>query len=266
MQRCLEDGRGTDKDVDWLITKADSLHYLFNNVVNNFDINESAFQLVDTLRTHLDSFQDCVNSRSSTYGTLLCDNVPKEGGFGRPKVNIGKEQLNYLLSLSFPATEIARLFGVSGRTIYRRMSEFGLSVSAQYSDIDDAGLDEIVRDVLKDFPRTGYRRMIGFLKERGLRIQEKRVVECLRRVDYEGVIQRSIELTLINRRKYSVKGSNSLWHIDGNHKLIRWNFVIHGGIDGYSRYTTLQSFLCRCNADDSVHIVCPDFLKNCKKL
>ena len=24
-------------------------------------------------------------------------------------------------------------------------------------------------------------------------------------------------------------------HIDGNHKLIRWRFVIHGGIDGYSR-------------------------------
>ena len=28
---------------------------------------------------------------------------------------------------------------------------------------------------------------------------------------------------------------NSLWHIDGHHKLIRWRVVIHGGIDGYSR-------------------------------
>ncbi|XP_070556644.1 uncharacterized protein [Ptychodera flava] len=27
----------------------------------------------------------------------------------------------------------------------------------------------------------------------------------------------------------------ALWHIDGNHKLIRWRFVVHGGIDGYSR-------------------------------
>ena len=24
-------------------------------------------------------------------------------------------------------------------------------------------------------------------------------------------------------------------HIDGHHKLIRWRFVIHGGIDGFSR-------------------------------
>ena len=30
-------------------------------------------------------------------------------------------------------------------------------------------------------------------------------------------------------------GPNSLWHIDGNHKLVRWRIVVHGGIDGYSR-------------------------------
>lgn len=27
---------------------------------------------------------------------------------------------------------------------------------------------------------------------------------------------------------------NALWHIDGYHKLIRWRYVIHGAIDGYS--------------------------------
>ena len=37
------------------------------------------------------------------------------------------------------------------------------------------------------------------------------------------------------RRPYSVPGPNSLWHIDGHHKLIRWRIVTHGGIDGYSR-------------------------------
>lgn len=26
-----------------------------------------------------------------------------------------------------------------------------------------------------------------------------------------------------------------MWHIDVNHKLIRWRFVIHGGVDGFSR-------------------------------
>jgi hypothetical protein len=27
----------------------------------------------------------------------------------------------------------------------------------------------------------------------------------------------------------------SLWHLDGNHKLVRWRLVVHGGVDGYSR-------------------------------
>lgn len=39
----------------------------------------------------------------------------------------------------------------------------------------------------------------------------------------------------IRRRVYHVDGPNSLWHVDGHHKLIRWHMVIHGGIDGYSR-------------------------------
>ena len=26
-----------------------------------------------------------------------------------------------------------------------------------------------------------------------------------------------------------------MWHLDGNHKLICWRFVIHGGMDGFSR-------------------------------
>ena len=39
----------------------------------------------------------------------------------------------------------------------------------------------------------------------------------------------------VYRRKYSVPRPNSLWHIDGNHKLISWRIVIHACIDGYSR-------------------------------
>jgi hypothetical protein len=29
-----------------------------------------------------------------------------------------------------------------------------------------------------------------------------------------------------------------MWHIDGHHKLDGFKFVIHGGIDGYSRLVT----------------------------
>jgi hypothetical protein len=47
-------------------------------------------------------------------------------------------------------------------------------------------------------------------------------------------------ITAIKRREYVVPFIDSLWHIDGNHKLIRWKIVIHGGIDGKSRLVTFM--------------------------
>ena len=44
-------------------------------------------------------------------------------------------------------------------------------------------------------------------------------------------------------------GANSLWHIDGHHKLIRWRLVTHGGIDGYSR--TIVYLRCSINKEGS---------------
>ncbi|KAM6952077.1 uncharacterized protein PEZ65_009296 [Lycodopsis pacificus] len=44
-----------------------------------------------------------------------------------------------------------------------------------------------------------------------------------------------VQLTCIARRTYSVPAPLSLVHIDTNHKLIRYNIVIFGGIDGFSR-------------------------------
>ena len=31
----------------------------------------------------------------------------------------------------------------------------------------------------------------------------------------------------LNRRVYDVQGPNYLWHLDTNHKLVRWYFVIY---------------------------------------
>lgn len=45
----------------------------------------------------------------------------------------------------------------------------------------------------------------------------------------------------IQRRTYSVPGPNALWHLDGNHKLVKWRLVIHGCIDGFSRLITFLS-------------------------
>ena len=39
---------------------------------------------------------------------------------------------------------------------------------------------------------------------------------------------------VIKRRVYSSPHSNAVWHIVGNHKMIRWRLVIHAGVDGFS--------------------------------
>lgn len=40
---------------------------------------------------------------------------------------------------------------------------------------------------------------------------------------------------VIKRRVYRVRGSNALWHMDGNEKLRPWGFYVHGCVDGHSR-------------------------------
>ncbi|CAL8258413.1 unnamed protein product [Arctogadus glacialis] len=67
-----------------------------------------------------------------------------------------------------------------------------------------------------------------------LMVQRSRVRSSMLRVNPAAAAARTMSQTL-QRRAYRVAGPNSLWHIDGNHKFIRWRIVIHGAIDGYSR-------------------------------
>ena len=122
----------------------------------------------------------------------------------------------------FTIIKIAELLGVSARTIERRFQDFGLSVRATNTYITDAQLDEVVRGIISIFPNTGYKRMFGYLRSRGIRIQQNRVRDAMRRVDPEGTILRALQMNVIQRRVYSVPSPLALWHIDGNHKLIRY--------------------------------------------
>ena len=116
---------------------------------------------------------------------------------------------------------MAQLFGVSKRTLERRLSEFGLGVRANYARLTDAELDATVNHIIVDFPNVGCKQMSGLLLGCGLRIQQSRIRECMRRVNPGGVLLHALELRVIQRRSYYVQGPLSLWHIDGNHKLIR---------------------------------------------
>ena len=71
-------------------------------------------------------------------------------------------------------------------------------------------------------------------------IQRRRLRESIARVT--GRLPRSLP---IYRRTYSVAGPNAIRHLDGNHKLVKWKYVIHGGIDGFSR--TITFLRCSTN-------------------
>ena len=151
---------------------------------------------------------------------------------GRPRKEIQERQLAYLSEIGFRVKDIAELFTCSRRTIERHLQEYNIR-SCDYSSISDSDLDYLVRDIVHLHPQSGEKTIRGQLRSQGIRVQRQRIRDCLRRVDSCGVQARSRRL--LHRRVYRVESPNALWHLDGYHKLIRWNIVVHGCIDGYSR-------------------------------
>ena len=90
----------------------------------------------------------------------------------------------------------------------------------------DDQLDDLARQIKKmEFPNAGYRRVDSQLRCQGIKVSQSRVREAIQRVDPEGVAQRW--LVLKPRCTYNVPGPLCLWHIDGNHKLIRFDIFMY---------------------------------------
>ena len=101
--------------------------------------------------------------------------------------------------------------------------------------ITDAHLDSLVIEIASLLPRCGEKTVNRRLRS-GIRVPHQRIRASLRRVDPSGIHERC--RGVLHRRRYQVTSPNSLWHLDGYHKPIRWWLVIHSGIDGYSRLVT----------------------------
>jgi hypothetical protein len=97
---------------------------------------------------------------------------------------------------------------------------FPLNFTATYSNISNEQLDLLVREAQNRNPNIGIRLTKGFLMGKGHRVQHCRIRDSLIRTDPVGMMDRWAKA--VRRRKYKVHSPLSLWHIDGNHKLIRY--------------------------------------------
>jgi transposase InsO family protein len=184
---------------------------------------------VNIIHLHITDFIDCLRE-------LICvlrDTSINNGRVGRSRLNVRHDQLQFLVENGFRINDIALMFGCSRRTIERRMRDSQLT---RYTNISDDDLDNLVTEVVQLYPQCGEKTISGRLICQGVRVQRQRIRSSLHRVDPIGVTNRL--RCALHRRAYSVRSPNSLWHIDGYHRLIRWKIVIHGAIDGFSRLIT----------------------------
>lgn len=133
--------------------------------------------------------------------------------------------------LNYSWEDIAQMLGWSSRTLRRWKQKHAYADPRE--PIDDARLDAKVEQVVNFIDNVGSEYVWGVLRGEGYCVTRERVRQSVHRVNHIGVeIRRA---TRLQRRVYSVQGPMHLWHVDSNHKLIKYNLVIHGCIDGFSR-------------------------------
>ena len=151
--------------------------------------------------------------------------------------------------MGYSVSQTAEACVVSRSVLYRRMQQLGISYRDRFYRLDNNSLDTAVTDIKLNHSNCGEVMITCHLRARGIIVQRRRVLECIYRVDPQGGDDRRCRR--IRRRVYSVPCPNFIWHLNGNHKLIRWRFVVHVGIDGFGRFVVL----CQCSDNNTYQTV-----------
>ncbi|TRY85628.1 hypothetical protein DNTS_008764 [Danionella cerebrum] len=176
------------------------------------------------------------------------------GGRGRPAIQIPRDQIEFLMNQGHTVKRMARMLGCSSSFLYKRSKDLGVPVRSRMSAVDDGELETVIRRLHSHYPNSGSEMMRALLLAEGMRVSRIRVREMLVCINPSAAARRWS--STVSRRVYNVPHPNSLWHIDGNMRLIRWGFVVHGAIDGYSRLITYLN----CNTDNCASTVLSQFV------
>lgn len=102
-----------------------------------------------------------------------------------------------------------------------------------YSSVHDA-INIVKQEMKVSGGCIGYRTMWKRLtKDHGLSVKRTEIMQIMKHLSPHATEERKAHR--LQRRIYTVKGPNYLWHVDGYDKLKPFGFCIHGCIDGYSR-------------------------------
>lgn len=146
---------------------------------------------------------------------------------GRPSIGIPKNILENFVALRVPISKMASTLGVSRPTIYNAMRKHNINYQGRFTSHDNEQVKTAISNITAGHPNAGEIMVQGHLRSQGICIQRRRLRQTLKEVDPVGTLAR--QRLRIKRRTYSVPCPNYLWHIDGNHKLIRWSLVLHHG-------------------------------------
>lgn len=161
------------------------------------------------------------------------------------------------MRLKVPVSSIATDLQVSRQTVYKAMAEYNLQES-RYSNISESDIRHAVSSIKGRHPNAGEVMLEGHLRAQGIHVQRSKVRKAIHDLDPSVTTRKR---PAIQRRVYSVPYPNYLWHLDGNHKLIRWRFVVHHCIDGFSRLITF----CRCSTNNKAETVLSSYNEAVRK-
>ncbi|GAA5999301.1 hypothetical protein JCM5350_007118 [Sporobolomyces pararoseus] len=177
---------------------------------------------------------------------------------GRQAYDIPRQELADMILEGFTNEDMAELLAVSRATIERCRARFQLGrVRTTMTDEEAEGaISQVLQDGHENMGEVGLRSVLSLA---GINLPREQVRKIVRKLRPHACTERW--LAAIQRRRYSVPFPNSLWHIDGHHKLVRYGFVTHGGIDGKTR---LVVFL-RCSDNNEASTVYASFKEAVEK-
>ena len=154
LARHLEEYQRTLQVMYGRVTESVQGNHLTQDLELLMQVVDSRLQSLATLYSDY-HYQGSTEELSTTQNSQLFI-LERSGNPGRPRCEIRQEQIHGLReALGFRLVDIARMLGMSPRTLNRQRQEFGTALGQQhhFSSFSNADLDNIVRSILSVTPQ-----------------------------------------------------------------------------------------------------------------